>query len=92
MISTTPQRDFILGEEKYIDFRIASHKEQAVVVSDAYYNLYDGSQIVETGACEVDGSYVSALLKPPYAGTFLLEIMYTVPPETRKVKVVIRVN
>ena len=93
MICTTPQRDFITGEQKYIDFRMESHSHRAITITDADYTLYNGEQIVATGKCKIDGKYVSVLLKAPdKTGTYLLEMRYTVPPETRKLKVVINVH
>lgn len=89
---TMLQRDFIWGEEKYIDFQITSRVMQAVVVTAADFTLFKDFQIVQQGKCEIDGAYLSALIKPPDVGEYLLEVRYTVPPETRKVKVVIHVR
>lgn len=88
---TMLQRDFIWGEEKYVDIQIASRLNRPVVIESADFTLYKDFQAVQQDKCEIDGAYVSALLKPPDVGQYLLEIRYTVPPETRKVKVIVRV-
>ena len=91
MALTMLQRDFIYGEEKYIDIQVTSKINRPVIVESADFVLYKNFQVVQQGKCEIDKSFVSALVKPPDVGQYLLEIRYTVPPETRKVKVVVRV-
>lgn len=91
MALTMLQRDFIWGEEKYVDIQVTSKVNRPVVVESADFTLYKDFQVVQQGKCEIDNAFVSALIKPPDVGQYLLEIRYTVPPETRKVKVVVRV-
>lgn len=88
---TMLQRDFIWGEEKYIDIQVTSKVNRPVVVESADFVLYKDFQAVQQGKCEIEGAFVSALVKPPDVGQYLLEIRYTVPPETRKVKVAVNV-
>lgn len=93
MIDTTPLRLFTPGENKLIRFKVASHKKQAVVVIDAVYTLYDGNQIVSTGKCAVNKDEVSFYLTAPNEpGTYTLETLFSIPPETRKMRVLVRVN
>lgn len=88
---TMLQRNFIYGEEKYIDIQVASKVNRQVVIESADFALYKNFQVVQQGKCEIDGAIISTLVKPPDVGQYLLEVRYTVPPETRKVKVVINV-
>lgn len=86
------RRDFILGEEKYVKFKATSCDNAPVVITSATYVLYKGDEAVTTGSCTVDGSEFMALIEPDEAGDFVLEVTYTVAPETRKVRVAINVS
>lgn len=89
MAQTLLKRSFIWGEEKYVDFQVKNRDNRPAVVTEADFTLFKDFQIVQQGECEIDGSFVSALVDPPDVGKYLLEVRYTVPPETRKVKVVV---
>jgi hypothetical protein len=83
----TAQREFILGEEKYVEFQVRSAITQTVVISSARYTLSkDGSGDI-TGVCVINGNKISVLLEPPGIGVYLLEITYIIAEETRKVRV-----
>lgn len=86
------QRDFILGEKKYIKFKATSCENIPVVVTAAKYKLLDDNSILCSGNCEVDGSLFMVLLEPTKAGSFVLEVEYTIAPEIRKVRVAINVT
>jgi hypothetical protein len=84
--------EFILGEQKYVDFNIKSRTDESFVIISASYQFKNGSEVLDSGPCEIDGSIVSVLLAPQSRGRFVLEIAYTIPPETRKAKVFINVS
>ncbi len=83
----TAQREFILGEEKYIDFQVRSSITQTVVISSATYTLSKNGIIDISGVCIINGSKISVLLEPPELGVYLLEITYIIAEEKRKVRV-----
>ena len=85
------QRDFILGEKKYIKLKATSCDGSPVVITGAAYELFEGEALVEEGSCSVNGDEFMVLLEPPKTGDFVLVITYEVAPETRKVKVAINV-
>lgn len=84
--------EFILGESKYVDFSITSKANEPFVIASANYQLKDGSTVMSSGSCEIDGTTVSALLSPAQRGRFALEVTYTIPPETRKARVYVNVT
>ena len=86
------QRDFILGEKKYVKFKATSCDESPVVITDAKYVLYKDEATVSYGACEVEGATFMALIEPTEVGDYMLDVEYTVAPETRKVRVAIHVT
>lgn len=86
------QRDFILGEKKYVKFKATSCDNMPVVITAATYTLSCGDEVVSTGSCTVDGPEFMALICPDKVGDFVLEVEYTVAPETRKVRVAIHVS
>lgn len=83
----TAQREFILGEEKFLDFQVRSTITQTVVITSATYKLSINGADDIVGICVINGSKISVLLEPPNRGTYLLEITYVVAEETRKVRV-----
>ena len=86
------QRDFLLGEKKYIKFKATSCDNAPVVITEASYKLYADDAICETGSCTVSGNEFMALIEPKEPGDFILEAEYTVAPEIRKVRVAIHVT
>lgn len=82
----TARREFILGEEKYIDFQVRSSIAQTVVITSATYELSKPGSTAITGICEIDGDKISTLLEPPEKGTYLFEVTYIIAEETRKVR------
>lgn len=84
--------EFILGESKYIDFTVTSATNEQFVIAAASYQLKDGSTVIASGQCSIDGTTISALLTPAVRGRFALEIAYTIPPETRKARVYVNVT
>ncbi|MHB1154062.1 MAG: hypothetical protein ACYCWE_20275 [Eubacteriales bacterium] len=83
----TAQREFILGEEKYIDFQVRSSITQTVVITSATYILSKNGDENISGVCIINGSKISVLLVPPERGVYLLEITYIIAEEKRKVHV-----
>ena len=90
----TYKRSWILGEDKYIDLEVRSRQPGPVVIPSADWTLtrYEASEAEQTGTCEVDDGRISVLIEPQQAGTYTLEITYEVPPETRKVRVMLDVH
>lgn len=86
------QRDFILGEKKNIKFKATSCDGNPVVITDAKYILYRDDVSIVNGLCTVEGNMFMALIEPPEAGEYTLEVIYTVAPETRKARVAIHVT
>lgn len=86
------RREFILGEKKYVEFKATSCDGIPVVITNATYVLLQNETIVSNGTCEVDGEKFTALIEPSARGEYVLEVTYTVPPETRKVRVAINVT
>ena len=86
------QRDFIKGEKKYVKFRATSCDNLPVVITDATYTLMQGDISVTSGICTVSGGEFMALIEADTEGDFVLEVTYTVAPETRKVRVAIHVT
>lgn len=86
------QRDFILGEKKYIKFKATSCDNTPVVVTEATYELHENGSVVDSGGCIVNGSQFMVLLEPKKIGSFMLEVDYTIAPEVRKVRVAINVT
>lgn len=86
------RRDFILGERKYIKFTATSCNNEPVVITDAGYTLSKDGEVTETGICTIDGADIMALIAPDEIGDYILELTYTIAPETRKVRVAIHVD
>lgn len=84
--------EFILGEQKYIDFTVTSKTDEVFVIASANYELKDGSEIISSGQCDLEDKTISVLLEPLKRGRFILEISYVIPPETRKARVLINVT
>ena len=83
---------FIRGEKKYIQFLVSSKKKEPVIITDATYTLIRNDEVVASGECEKDGSTLLVLLELMNIGSYQLEVTYTIPPETRKVRCVIDVS
>lgn len=86
------QRDFILGERKYIKFKATSCDGVPVIITEANYSLMKDDKLITTGPCEVNGENIAALVEPLSVGEHVLVVTYVVAPETRKVKVAIHVT
>lgn len=86
------RRDFILGEKKYIKFKATSYDGVPVIIIHAAYELLKDNVVVSSGACEINGESFMALIEPLNLGEHVLEVTYTVAPETRKVRVAINVT
>ena len=86
------QRDFILGEKKYVKFKATSCDDRPVIITGATYGLRKGEILEDSGFCTFDGNEFMALIEPKETGDYTLEVEYTVAPETRKVRVAIHVT
>ena len=81
------QREFLLGEEKYIDFQVLSTIAQTIEITSATFILSKSGATDVTGDCVIDGDKISVLLEPIATGTYVLEVTYLIGLETRKIKV-----
>lgn len=91
--SGVPSIRFMLGEKKYVWFKVVSKNKQLFSITEATWELKHVSEVVAFGACEIDGTdTVRILLEPPAYGTYTLYVRYTVPPETKKAQVSVLVN
>lgn len=81
------QREFILGEEKYIDFQVLSTISQTFEISTATYILSKIGAMDVTGDCIIAEDKISVLLKPIAKGEYTLEITYTIVDEKRKIRI-----
>lgn len=87
------EREFLLGEEKWLEFKVRARREgDTLVITRAGYVLTRGAEAVDAGDCEIDGPVVRALISPPAAGVYTFELSVTIPPETIKERVVVRVT
>ena len=83
---------FIKGEKKYIQILLSSKKKEPVIITSATYTLTRNDEVISSGDCEIEDSTLSVLLEPVNVGSYQLEVTYTIPPETRKVRCVVDVN
>lgn len=90
-MSVILQRDFLLGEKKYIKFKATSCDDRPVFITNATYKLTKDERQIASGLCVVEGNEFMALVEPTEIGEFMLEVQYTVAPEIRKVRVAIHV-
>lgn len=88
------KRDWILGEDKYVDLEIRSRQPGPVVIPSAVWELKKSIQTKpeQIGTCEISGAEISVLVEPQETGVYTLEITYEIPPEMRKVRVVLNVH
>ncbi|MEA5136428.1 MAG: hypothetical protein VB035_09875 [Candidatus Fimivivens sp.] len=84
---------FALGEQRYLEFEIRPRRtNDTVVITAASWELQKNGTTIETGNCEVDGKTIRALIAPADKGVYQLELSVTVPPETRKERLMIYVD
>lgn len=65
-------RQYILGEDKYVELEIrCRQKDATVVIPEATWELFRASKDVpeSTGSCEIDRQYIRALIEPGERGT-----------------------
>ena len=86
-------RNFILGEEKYIDIQVKSQWRKDFLINTATWELLDSKgQKVAGNSCEINDNILSCLVAPPSKGTFTLEVSYYIAPEKRKIRIPIKVD
>jgi len=88
------QRDFKVGEKKYIDFEVSSTDGSAFTITAATYDLMDyEGDLVEHGNCTINAHKLNILLESPLeTGRYVLKVWYTVPPEVRGERVIVNVT
>jgi hypothetical protein len=78
-------REFELGEAKYIDWLVKpTRKNDTVVITSARWELIDDKtgQVRGSGPGIINGNMVSVLLAPEAKGKHILRTIIEVPPET----------
>ncbi len=88
------KRNWILGEDKYVDLEVRSGQPGPVVIPHAEWTLTKNldEKPEQEGTCEVEKGRISVLVEPQQTGMYTLEITYEIPPETRKVRVILDVR
>ena len=74
-----------------MQFLISSKKKEPLIITEATYNLLHNDETVSSGKCEVADSKVMVLLELEEYGSYVLEVTYTIAPETRKARCLIDV-
>lgn len=93
MCNGVPSIKFVLGEKKYVWFKVVSKVEQTFTITAATWELKRVDEVVASGTCEIDGTdTVRILLEPPAYGAYTLYVSYTIPPEVKKAQVSVLVN
>lgn len=84
---------FALGEQRYLEFEVRPQRQNdTVVITEAVWSLSQNGETADGGTCEVDGTIVRALIAPTEKGVYQLELSVTVPPETRKERLMLYVD
>lgn len=84
---------FALGEQRYLEFEIRPCRaNDTVVVTEAGWSLLQNGEAADSGPCEVDGRIIRTLIAPAEKGVYQLELSVTVPPETRKERLMLYVD
>ena len=84
---------FMQGERRYLEFEIIPRRQNdTVVVTEASWELQQNGAVLDGGDCEVDGRTIRALIAPAERGVYQLELSVTVPPETRKERLMLYVD
>lgn len=81
--------EFILGEDKHIEFTVHSKEQKEVIVESATYELRRLENIEASGDCELikeneEETVLRVKLSPREKGNYHLEITYYVADETLK--------
>ncbi len=84
--------DFMLGEKKYVWFKVISKVAQKVVITSATWILTDGNETIESGVCTIEENIIKILLEPTSKGVFMLQVQYEIPPEIKKTGVSVVVH
>ena len=68
---------------------VCSTQKGEVTIPSASWSLTPetAAEAEQSGACEVEGNRIRALIEPQKTGNYTLEITYELPPVTRKVRV-----
>lgn len=85
------KREFILGEEKMLDFEVKSKSGQMIIISSASFELKHNGKTVQEGKMDIDGQKLHCLIRPTATGNMYLEIKYVIAPEIRKARIEIDV-
>lgn len=86
------EANFILGEERKLDFEVKSKSGRQLVITEASFILYSNGNVLQEGKCDIDGQKLYCLVKPTERGCMYLELEYVIAPETRKARIDINVS
>lgn len=86
-------RQYKVGEKRLIEWQIKPNSpNDTVVVTDARYELLSNGITVKSGNVTVSNRLISHMFEAEDAGSFILRIFVTVPPETIETEVYIEVT
>lgn len=86
-------RRYKIGEKRLIEWQIKPNSpNDTVVVTDARYELLSNDVKVKSGNVTVNNRLISHIFEAEEAGSFILRIYVTVPPETIETEVYIEVS
>ena len=84
--------NYILGEDKYVRFRVVSLKNEDFEILKATYKLYKDKSLEAEGDCKIKEHYITVKLNPLQKSMrYCLEVTYYIADEILKKKVQIEV-
>lgn len=84
--------DFLLGEEKYLDFMVRHENNEKFYIQSAEYRLIRRDEVEDSGKMIVDHQKMSVRLNPKEMGHYILEVTCKIAAETRKARFFIDVG
>lgn len=85
---------FILGEDKYVKIRVYDPAGDPFTIHEASYALTRYGNVIDSGNAFINGEddhEISAKIKPPEKGSYVLEYTYQVADTVRKARIDIEV-
>lgn len=84
--------DFLLGEEKYLDFMVRHENNEKFYIQSAEYRLIRRDEVEDSGKMKVEQQKLSVKLNPRKMGHYILEVTCKIADETRKARFFIDVG
>ena len=86
-------RQYKVGEKRLVEWQIKPNSpNDTVVVTDARFELLSDGAIIKAGTVTVSNRLLSHMFEAEKAGSYILRIFVTVPPETIEAEVYIDVT